>query len=132
MEQIMNELATLLTRVAAAANDPPPDGAAFCSEPRVYPPGHPAAEGLRAVWGVPPGGRRVIRNGQPKSNDVNANLLRQTNVVNARRTKEREEKARDAWSLVENGASIADASAAVGLQPKTLKVYWKRMGLEAA
>jgi hypothetical protein len=39
----MNELATLLTRVRAAANDTLPDGAAYCSEPRVYPPGHPAA-----------------------------------------------------------------------------------------
>jgi hypothetical protein len=105
---------------------------AYASEPRVYPPGHPAAEGLRAVWGVPPGGRRVIRKDGPKSNDIIANLLRQTSVVNAQRTKESEAKARDAWSLVENGASIADASAAVGLQPKTLKSYWKRMGLEAA
>jgi hypothetical protein len=52
---------TLLHRIRAAANDPPPDAPRWCSEPRFYPPGCPEAAGLRAVWGVPVGGRRRIR-----------------------------------------------------------------------
>jgi hypothetical protein len=66
--------AALLHRVQSAANDPQPDGAAWCSEPRIYPPGSPEAAGLRDVWGVPPGGRRPDRRNERRSDDVAVNL----------------------------------------------------------
>jgi hypothetical protein len=70
----MNELATLLTRIQPATNAPQPDGALYCSEPRIYPPGSPEAAGLRDVWGVPVGGKRPDRRGQSPSDNPAVNL----------------------------------------------------------
>jgi hypothetical protein len=70
----MNELSTLLTRVRDAANDPQPDGAAWCSKERIYPPGYPKAAKLRERWGVPVGGKRPNRQGERRSDEPAVNL----------------------------------------------------------
>lgn len=100
------------------------------SEPRRYPPGHPAAAALRAKYQVPEGGFRRGRPPRRDPGDTLGNLSISARVRLAELNADYDNRARRAWELIQAGMPREEAYKVAQISKTAARPRWARMELQ--